>query len=959
MLFTRLRLACTVWLLITSSASFNESFWKKAEDEVSWSYVEYGASASGGEEIKGVGKHKRQRRMEAEKGEKLLGDMQIRCFRGLSQSQQTAEENSQPPRSLQSGGGSSPFRPLRVDAVTDALASALAGDASLRSYLIDDVIPSALFWIQTALAVKPVEGNLSFDRLCDFYWTNDQTQEKRCAQVSSTYRSCGKAEIPESHFRDQLVCSPRPTDCTTARGGQGVWNADFAVYISASAVGESDADVCGGQALGLGVTCKRDQLDRPVAGNVHVCASRFRERGLDFRGDVGFFVHEILHALGFSWQSLSLFREPSGEPRQTRNPDGSPVSSEPASFTVRTSWEGGKSVSRVVTPTVAEAAQEHYGCFSIEGMSLEDEGGETSERNHWERRVALNEGMTGVLGTRPVFSALTLAFMHDSGWYKANFPAAMDFPWGKAFVLSGSGVTGCDVLSGASRCLTPASSNPRPLHPSLFCNEDGNGIPQTSCTQDLSSPGICQVGDSPSSLPASEQYFQGRPRFGGSSPFMNHCPIVEGASTTECENVSNFNPSRAWRGETFGPSSVCVKTTLLEPAYVFQEGEPAAGRCHRVVCTPEQFGSGRDRLDFSGLSIAVEARTMNRISVISCGRGDEGKSFSVVGLNGEIQCPPLQAACFHFPCDNGGVYRHHKCVCAPGFFGTFCELKDSEVNRRNVPNRFFYPGLRDATLIPGNRYSFEASVRGPVKEFRLVSCLPPGLSLNKQTGAIEGTPSTNTLLGCLPYTVAAVGFNGGEERVVVYLRIQRAASTSFSFASDLCSEVILGNAFGSLPTTDTRADSTDCVSSSASLFESLRTLPGLSERTALPSEAGAPAPPSEEGPRSGPSEDSPSSSPPRGETSPEQPSSTTPLPERGTPEDPGQAATRVILPCDTPVSSSPPSPDLPKCPEDPMRYFRPRDPAVGGGIESKRPSAYTKGSVDRTWAFWPWVVDAT
>ncbi|KAL8116575.1 hypothetical protein AgCh_022922 [Apium graveolens] len=45
-------------------------------------------------------------------------------------------------------------------------------------------------------------------------------------------------------------------------------------------------------------------------------------------------------------------------------------------------------------------------------------------RSHWEKTLLMNEIMTGSVYTRSVVSKMTLDFLEDSGWYKANYSMA-------------------------------------------------------------------------------------------------------------------------------------------------------------------------------------------------------------------------------------------------------------------------------------------------------------------------------------------------------------------------------------------------------------------------------------------------------------------------------------------------------------------------------------------------------
>ncbi len=76
----------------------------------------------------------------------------------------------------------------------------------------------------------------------------------------------------------------------------------------------------------------------------------------------------------------------------------------------------------MVTPRVQEEVRKHFGCDSLEGAELEDQGGDGTALTHWEKRLFQNEAMTGTVHTQnPAYSRLTFALLEDSGWYFPNY----------------------------------------------------------------------------------------------------------------------------------------------------------------------------------------------------------------------------------------------------------------------------------------------------------------------------------------------------------------------------------------------------------------------------------------------------------------------------------------------------------------------------------------------------------
>ena len=69
-----------------------------------------------------------------------------------------------------------------------------------------------------------------------------------------------------------------------------------------------------------------------------------------------------------------------------------------------------KQVSVINSPNVVDWVRLHFGCSTLQGAELEDGGGDGTALSHWEKRVFMNEYMTGSAVTDPIFSELTLSF---------------------------------------------------------------------------------------------------------------------------------------------------------------------------------------------------------------------------------------------------------------------------------------------------------------------------------------------------------------------------------------------------------------------------------------------------------------------------------------------------------------------------------------------------------------------
>lgn len=178
-------------------------------------------------------------------------------------------------------------------------------------------------------------------------------------------------------------------------------------------------------------------------------------------------------------------RHEDGTPRTPRGPDGLPplVNAtcfdgvirqvrQPSSNTLVVAAQRGLWTNRLVTRRVVNVARELFNCTALDGVELETEP-ESAEHcygSHWDQtffpdeflaprdaHVSINVAFSTVQlsKAKPVRrTALTLAALEDSGWYKANYSLAEPFEFGRP------SKRGCDFVAGLQhkRCLRDLSS---------------------------------------------------------------------------------------------------------------------------------------------------------------------------------------------------------------------------------------------------------------------------------------------------------------------------------------------------------------------------------------------------------------------------------------------------------------------------------------------------------------------
>ena len=304
-------------------------------------------------------------------------------------------------------------------------------------------------------------------------------------------------------------------------------------------------------------------------------------------------LHEITHILVFS-DSLFQYYQYSGDITTTKMVNG---------------------VKRtlLITSTVRNVAAEHFGCSSLTGIELENQGGEGSIGCHWEARVMLGDYMISTDYPEIVISDITLALFKDSGWYEVNYYSGGLFRFGKG--------QGCKFLD--SFCVTLGKSN----FEWEFCNEKYENI----CSSNNLNRGICYKKNYPSRIPSYFQYF-GNSFTGGWEP-ADYCPVAIEYSSSSYY----FQMSCVYGEETKYPSSlgfsisnnsICMKSSLVNASdssltiYNYQRS-----MCHKIKC------------NLKSKTYDVDIGQ----TIIKC--PTEGGVFEVEGYNGTITCPPFDRVC--------------------------------------------------------------------------------------------------------------------------------------------------------------------------------------------------------------------------------------------------------------------------------------------------------------------------
>ena len=321
-------------------------------------------------------------------------------------------------------------------------------------------------------------------------------------------------------------------------------------------------------------------------------------------------LHEITHVLGFSSYYFEKLKM----------------------YTSKTDKSGIKRF-YINSKKLLNVAKKYYNCDNVEGIELEEYGGEGTAGSHWEERILLGEYMTGVVYNEDqAISEFTLAVLEDLGFYKANYYTGGLMRYGKN--------KGCDFLN--SKCVNNGKINQK------FTNEffdiNNNGMPACSSGRQSRAYQYLSTYDS---IPKEYIYFD-NPTYGGRSG-ADFCPVFEerpSESTTKyfvghCSEIgsndygsyianknSNYTKKDNYQsvtGESYSENSFCALSSLIP-----ENNNEYPPNIMRAICYP-MFCSDKS------LTIKI-----NKDYVV-CPR--TGGKIKILNYNGYILCPDYNLIC--------------------------------------------------------------------------------------------------------------------------------------------------------------------------------------------------------------------------------------------------------------------------------------------------------------------------
>ncbi|CEL95330.1 unnamed protein product [Vitrella brassicaformis CCMP3155] len=292
------------------------------------------------------------------------------------------------------------------------------------------------------------------------------------------------------------------------------------------------------------------------------------------------------------------------------------------------------------------------------------------------------------------------------------------------------------------------------------------------CSQNRVAKGICALSDFSTvglTVPQWGQYFSDDPYLAGSDAAVDYCPVKVPYGNGDCTDIGNYQSWNAVYGNIYGQSSRCFDSSLLRPNYGYTPGKTADtldGQCFARTCIEGPAGPGGTKT-FVAVEFNVLTDDAGTEVTLRCDAGEVGTRKTVAGMQGVVECPSVDQICWGYPCENGGVWKNHRCVRTLGFIGSRCTIPDRADLRLTTPSHYHYEPSQ-ITLLAGNYHELTPSVQGSPASFSAVTQLPLGMTIDPATGVIKGVPSS--ALPCTPFTLSAA--KGIEEaRALVFLAV--------------------------------------------------------------------------------------------------------------------------------------------------------------------------------------------
>jgi len=315
-------------------------------------------------------------------------------------------------------------------------------------------------------------------------------------------------------------------------------------------------------------------------------------------------MHEMMHILGFDRSLFKFYIDSNGKALTGH---------------VKTINIAGATRTVLDLPPLTERLRNFYGCSSLPGAIMENGGGSSTARSHFERKYFNYETMTSgsILGRR--ISEFSLALLEGTGWYTPDYSYAEPFYFGQG--------QGCEFIGSKCNRTNPIFSE--------YCGAAGRG-----CAPHGRGGGSCS-----------------------SDPIMEGCRFNYPSLDYDCENEDGADYARMPELQVYGrgAGSKCFEGTLN--SRLSANGKTSF--CFKYSCS----GNGTETV----LSVQVGN------DKVTCSK--EGTA-SIDGYYGVINCPdPLtfcntigKKYCPRNCMGRGTCMGDGTCQCEAGYSGVDCAL---------------------------------------------------------------------------------------------------------------------------------------------------------------------------------------------------------------------------------------------------------------------------------------------
>lgn len=386
---------------------------------------------------------------------------------------------------------------------------------------------------------------------------------------------------------------------------------------------EADLIICVKTIFKEGVLANAGSYDvdktsqRPIIGILGWNPANVKNIKNEDKGMLSTAIHEIAHILAFSSSLFPRFVDANFKKL-------------PIDKILRKNAKGRQ---MIVTPKVLAAAKKHFNCNKIEGLEIENEGGDGTANSHWEERLMFGDFMIGEGSTETSISEISLALFEDSGWYQANYFTGGLFLFGKN--------KGCEIVE--EQCI----QNQKTKFTNEYCTVSG----ESGCSDNKRFKMVCFMANKlVDSVPAEERYFGvtsnsagQRIALGGVQQFSDNCPIpthngddptdeykhscIFGSKDDDKNSISAY--------ETYGENSGCFLSDIMPNDvrakwnFGWKKKSPLNSACYNYKC--------------NSITKVIELQLLGK--TYGCPSRGGVMNIKEQNFNGNVVCPDYYFLC--------------------------------------------------------------------------------------------------------------------------------------------------------------------------------------------------------------------------------------------------------------------------------------------------------------------------